>query len=120
MNKPPWLAAVSAEVDDEAYLEAGDFQVVEDVIVVSGAILFIHLEFHNDLVIHQDVWQIAGNRVAFVANLNAAVASGRDLPEVEFLEKRLFIHILGEPKANDLVNLQGCTDDFVGQVFEEE
>ena len=118
--KPLWLAAIAAEIDDEAHLDPGRPEEVDHALFVSSAEFFFALEVHDHLFVDEYAGQIARNGVALVVELNGTVGLCGNTAELKFFEESFFVHVFKEAIPKDFIDLQGCTDDLVGQVFEYE
>ena len=108
---------VGTEVDQEAVLEAGRFQVAEDLRLVLRGQRFGWLQFDEiNLIFHQKIRQVISNRSSIlVINANRVLLLHVQLSLPQSMRQRVFINFLQMSVPVINMDVIGCLPDLVSQ-----
>src|SRR3972149_8076375 len=93
------LEAARAEVEQQADLDAGGLQVVQQLGFVSAGQALDRLDLANDPTINEDVREVKAYRLTPVAHLYLSLRVDRHAAGCPLLKQGCLVHLLEEPRA---------------------
>jgi hypothetical protein len=115
LEQPEPAEPFRPEMQQQANLERGRAQVVEQLSPGRAIEPFGGLDLHNDLFVHDKVETLRGQRLTLVENPGGVFAGYLVAPARQLALERPKVDVLEEPESEVVVGLESGTDDLVGQ-----